>query len=892
MKNTLSRLTRKLLPGRSKEAGQAAPSPEVEGLRAAFKVRYHNFKLLLAANNEAMEVMSGLEEALRGVKPFGMHMIRVGVARLLTLTYRSVRHLDELAPGRFPALQDRFKAIRELLTRELGAGKARISGPLVLPLDQTDKEQADLTGPKMANLGELVTALGLRVPQGFVITAAAFQQFMSAPAEGGAHSTLAEEIDRRIRLAVDAPESQLALASELQNLILATQLPEDLAQTILQAFDRLADGLEDPRVAIRSSSLGEDLPGASFAGQYRSKVNVARDSLLDSYKEIVASKYGLEAMSYRQRKGLGDEETVMCVGVQRMVDAKAGGVAYSHDPLGIRGDVAVVYAVLGLPKQVVDGSDQADFYSFTRDQLHVCEREIAHKRWRSVISSTEGARREPVPAEEAFTPSLTDAQAKQVAQITLDIEKHFGTPQDVEWALDGDGRLHILQARPLLLSPRREARLADLTPSNGDEPQPLGHGVTASPGVAVGEVFVATRQADILAMPKGAVLVVAQPLPRWAVILPDAAAIVAEEGSTAGHLASVAREFAKPALFSVIDATRRLVPGSTVTVDADGMSVYPGRIERLLSHATRPVPLMEGTPVHSLLLRLSRHIVPLYLLDPDSDAFAAKNCETLHDILRFCHEKSVEAMFRFGHDNPFPERSGKQLVYGVPMQFWIIDLEDGFKEPVPGKRVDISNIQSRPMLAIWRGMIAVPWDGPPAPRARGLASIFHEATINTGLDVSMPTPYINQNYFMISRDFVSQQSRFGFHFSTVEALVGERQRENYINFQFKGGAASQDRRIARAQLVGQLLEHMGFNIRLVVDSVAARLENQPAAILEQLLAAIGYLSIHTRQLDIVMESSAAVETWKKRLLADIDRFISGELGASATDAYAPSDKPA
>ncbi len=139
------------------------------------------------------------------------------------------------------------------------------------------------------------------------------------------------------------------------------------------------------------------------------------------------------------------------------------------------------------------------------------------------------------------------------------------------------------------------------------------------------------------------------------------------------------------------------------------------------------------------------------------------------------------------------------------MQWWVLDLGNGFKDTVKGKYVHLEDIACKPMLAIWDGMVAVPWDGPPAVSGRGLASVLFQATANPALSSPFKKPYANRNYFIISKHFMNLQSRFGFHFTNVEALAGDRPEENYLSFSFKGGAADHERKAGRARFIGELL---------------------------------------------------------------------------------------
>jgi pyruvate, water dikinase len=337
----------------------------------------------------------------------------------------------------------------------------------------------------------------------------------------------------------------------------------------------------------------------------------------------------------------------------------------------------------------------------------------------------------------------------------------------------------------------------------------------------------------------------------------------------AGHLANVAREFEVPALFGIEGLEEALVDGQEVTVDALGLAIYEGRVESLLAKVAAKKNLMAGSPVHTTLLKALGHIAPLTLIDPDAPAFKPANCQTLHDLTRFCHEKSVHEMFAFGKSHAFSERASKQLYYRVPMQWWIINLDDGFKTEEPGKYVHLENIDCVPMTALWDGMVAVPWEGPPAINARGMASIFFQATTNQALVTTVKSNYANRNYFMLSKNFMSLYSRFGFHFSTIETMVSERPVENYISFSFKVGAANFERKLARVHFVSDILEEYGFRVQIKEDAVFARLEGLPQDKMEDQLKMLGYLIIHTRQLDMVMGDRNAVNHFRNKMRRDL-----------------------
>lgn len=206
------------------------------------------------------------------------------------------------------------------------------------------------------------------------------------------------------------------------------------------------------------------------------------------------------------------------------------------------------------------------------------------------------------------------------------------------------------------------------------------------------------------------------------------------------------------------------------------------------------------------------------------------------------------------------------------MQWWVLNLDDGFREEEPGRRVHIDNIVSVPMRALWRGITAVAWEGPPPVDGRGMMAVMFQATTNRALVPTVRSSYANRNYFMLSRHYCCLQSRLGFHFSTVEALAGPRRIENYASFLFKGGAADLDRRRRRVHLIQELLEVCGFRVTLREDSLSARFEQQDQPVMEKALRQLGYLVIHTRQLDMVMANPTAVDHYRRRLNEGLARL--------------------
>lgn len=841
---------------------------ELVELRQNFQVRYNAFKLLIAENQEALRIITEIEAALRGDAPFHMSFVRLRCAAVSSSVLQIIEQLNHIAPNKYTALFTVFEQIREQVDASIHLHRKSRNAPLTLPLAGLNREMSLQTGSKMATLGELGGQLGLTVPEGFVITAEAYLQFME-------HNKIQPAIDKLIEAhPQDDIEGLHSLSNGIRQFIIGCHIPGALKQEIEDRYRCLEETHgNDVSVAMRSSALGEDGPDMSFAGQYRTVFDVTGENIFLAYKEVIASKYQIQAMMYRLNLGIRDEDVAMCVGCMPLLDSVAGGVAYTGNPLDLNDKNIIILSVWGHPKPVVDGRTSTDMFVVSRQNPNqFIQREIPQKEYEYVYRRDQGIIPIEMDPTKGARASLSDESATKLAQTLLQVEAYFGCAQDVEWIVDTSNRLYILQSRPLK---QQQPKQAPATPQNDgatNRPIVLSGGITASPGSASGSVYIVSTEQDAIHFPDNGILVAAQSLPYWAVLLNRAAAVVTEQGSVAGHLANVAREFGVPAIFGLEGATKKLENGQVITVDADGKMVHAGRQTSVLQQPKEKNTGILGSPTYEALRKASDFIVPLRLLDPDSDDFRPQHCSSLHDITRFCHEKSVQEMFETGIEQRFRKSLSKRLhCDGVPMQFWIIDLEDGLQAtPEDSRIVHLENIVSIPMLAIWRGMNAIPWTGPPPTDAKGFASVLMGSTADPSLNPSLPSVYTTRNYFMVSKYFCSFQSRFGYHYSTVETLVSDRCEENYIRFQFKGGAADLTRRVARAQLITEVLEKMGFRVFANQDSVFARLENYGRSFMESRLEGVGYLSVHTRQLDMVMGSPTAARKFRQKIFEDIE----------------------
>ncbi len=538
--------------------------------------QFGHFRRLLTGNNQALEIMADMEEKLSGEFLFDTGYLETQTERLLDNVREVVTELDlMLLENRHPELASTYKRLAEEIGAELAALPSIPETPYILPLAALNRELAPAVGSKMANLGEIGNRIGLPVPQGFAITAMAYKRFLE-------EAQLSGELEAMLsRASVHDLESLEAISLEIQELILRAPLPSDLEEALKQAVQ----GLPSPWLAVRSSAVGEDSE-FSFAGQFATLLNVAAAGLPEHYKRIIASKFTSRAIFYWKYQHFSASELPMAVGVLAMVPARASGVMFSQDPQAPEADRVLITSVWGLGPYAVDGAISPDLYVVSRKEGHpIKERRVTEKPAALVCQPGGGVAAEALPPKQGSSPSLTDLQARTLAETALILENHFGGPQDIEWALGEAGNLVILQSRPLRVSTSRFAAALRERPAEPATPPLLSFGVRAVGGAAAGRVHLFLHDGEVADIPPGAVVVARQPSARLVLAMDRIAAIITEVGSPTDHMTIVAREFRIPTLVDVGSATRVLRPGQIVTVDADAARVYPGIVTELLGRA-------------------------------------------------------------------------------------------------------------------------------------------------------------------------------------------------------------------------------------------------------------------------------------------------------------------
>jgi pyruvate,water dikinase len=807
---------------------------------------FESFLRLLECNNEALKLINDLEEKSSGEYLFDMEFIRSNLDKLDRNVGEIVESLNEIGDNRYKSLRDSFERIRSIVHATLpGDGEIQPDAG-VIPLDELDVGYLAQVGSKSANLGELKNLLRLPVPDGFAVTAYGWRSFMD-------HNRLQSRIQTQLD-ALDLKDLNMLTETSrsIQEMIRNSEIPPDLRQKVERAVQHVAArGAE--LYSVRSSALGEDTQ-FSFAGQYASYLNVRPDQILESYRNVVASQFTPGAMYYYLCQGMREREVAMSVACMRMVDGRAAGVIYTTNPVDPDDPVLIINSVWGLGKYVVDGVLTPDSFMVSKEKLEVTKEEVVEKDVQLVTSEESGVKEISVPAGERLKPSLTVDQIRQLGEYAVKIEDHYGEPQDIEWVIDREGRIFLMQSRPLRVYRRA---------SRKDEPDLSSHrvlvedGVTAASGVGGGRVFHLHSEDDLRSCPDGAVLVSRTPFPALTTVMSRVNAIVTEVGAITGHMATVAREFRIPTLMDVSAALGLLPVGSEATVDADSTKIYEGIIEELISHRSTHSNIFEDTALFVTLERMLRHIVPLNLVSPRSPDFTPENCSTYHDITRFAHQRSLDEIFNVTEGGREGAGSAPLLETEIPLKINLLTVDEEFAHMNRTKRIAEDDIPSLPMRAFWDGVRAVGWPHPPPVSAKGFVSVL--ATSAAGGDKERA--FFSENSFaLVSMEYMNFSIRMGYHFSTIESMCTEVPEKNYIRMKFQSGGASIDRRKRRVRLIVNILKEMGFENECKGDFLDARVAYIDKDDVLFKLKRLGALSIHTKQLDMAL-SSDEVAAW-------------------------------
>jgi pyruvate,water dikinase len=499
-----------------------------------------------------------------------------------------------------------------------------------IPFAELKLSDVPRVGGKNASLGEMIrelTKVGVRVPDGFAVTADAFRLHIEEARLGAEIYGALDRLD---------PHDVVALAKageRIRSLIRSAPLPKVLEAEITAAYLEMSAryGSRATDVAVRSSATAEDLPSASFAGQQETYLNVhGQSEVLRSVRDCMASLFTDRAIVYRAERGFEHKKVALSAGVQKMVrsDLASAGVIFTLDTESGCRDVVIITGAWGLGETVVQGRVDPDEIWVHKPTLRtghrsIVRRECGEKAVKLVYASDGSARvkEQRVPLEARRRPVLSDDESLELARWALLIEEHYTrvhgrpTPMDIEWAKDGNsGELFIVQARPETVHSNQsglEVNVYQLGQPTADQ-SVLVHGKSVGSKIGQGKVRVIKDTRELASFQKGEILVAEMTDPDWEPVLQRAAAVVTDHGGRTCHAAIVSRELGIPCVVGTGDATRRLTTGELVTVscgEGDDGKIYRGAVPfechtldlATLGKARVPVMLNVGNPEMAFL---------------------------------------------------------------------------------------------------------------------------------------------------------------------------------------------------------------------------------------------------------------------------------------------------
>ncbi len=544
------------------------------------------------------------------------------------------------------------------------------------------KDDIPLVGGKGANLGEM-TRSGIPVPPGFVITADAYYHFIQK-------ANLTEKIRARLS-PVDSDDSKALqqASADIKQLIMSSPMPAEIAEAIQQAYAEMGEGL----VAVRSSATAEDLPDASFAGQQSTYLNIeGKDEVVAAVQQCWASLFESRAIYYREQQKYDHFKVGIAVPVQRMVASESSGVMFTVEPITSDTSKIVIEAIYGLGEGLVSGEVTPDMYIIDKADMSIISRKVSHqekKLTRSVVNGNGNANNHVspsnpnswvnVPTTSQEKPKISEGDIARLAKLALRIEEHYKSPQDIEWAKEGD-ELYMVQTRPV-------TTLKEATEIEPEINAPvLLVGDAASPGLATGPAKILLDPSQIDLVQNGDILVAEMTTPDFVPAMKRAAAILTDRGGRTSHAAIVSRELGVPCVVGTGEATRLLTSGRVITVDGSHGKVYSGKVSRNVQTASMASMVKE--------ILKTRTRVYVNLAQPElADKVAARNVDGV-GLLR--------AEFIVGQINKHPLymiKNGLQEEYIQKMYEGIVPFARAFyPRPVVYRTTDFKTNEYRDLL--------------------------------------------------------------------------------------------------------------------------------------------------------------------------------------------------
>ncbi len=813
-------------------------------------VHYHD---LLGSYEEALELLADFERIEHINEAIEMDTVKRLYDRLQRVVQKMIVAIGDLGDQRCGDLLKALQYFDRQTTPLFEPALSIPAHPVLVPLEDIQADMIPLVGHKAANLAIIGNEIGLPVPRGFVLTARAFDHFME-------DNDLPGITEAYLR---DLTMEDYGLIEErceaIRRLILQATVPDDIEVAIEAQLARWQSALDKPLfTAVRSTAIGEDTE-ISFAGQFATRLNVPPKGLLAAYREVLASKYTPGATLYRMRYGLDDRTTPMAVLVMAMIPSRASGVVYTRNPSQPEQADLQISAIHGLGEYLMSGAATPHALTVCRRTGQVAIRHIPKQsHWMRPLPEG-GTRIEPMPSEEISHAPIDEATTRCLADWGARLEKHFGAPQDIEWALDTQRHLYVLQSRPLGLDgPSAAATETDL---------PLKRlavihkgGRKACSGIVCGRIYRADQALHGEKIPADSILVIPKAAPEYTPIVGHVRGVIAIKGSAASHLASVAREFGVPMIVDTGPPADQWIPGQWVTLHADTVTIYEGRIRKSdgapLSAVADPFETPVRRRLRALSSRITHHQPPL----PDARAAAAPEPTTLYDLIGRVHRCALETLHNGATKIRKPLRTLRWSGDNAAVDF--------MAQPA-----------------------AAPQGSNPAPRTRSGQEVgerlLHE--LWSGLSTHQGENHADRPLALEGFAILGDQSFWaaiplGTQQAVVEAIHAPRPGNTRIRLHILGGTDPYYKRCLRTRLLAGVLEELGFMLRLNGALLDASIGTPGLDQGSEILARIGRLLVFSRESDHALVGPWVIGALRNTFLAsDVYQPFSGaELPSAIT----------
>jgi pyruvate,water dikinase len=331
--------------------------------------------------------------------------------------------------------------------------------------------------------------------------------------------------------------------------------------------------------------------------------------------------------------------------------------------------------------------------------------------------------------------------------------------------------------------------------------------------------------------------------------------VIAESGSRAGHFATVCREFGIPLLLGIGGKIEVIKTGTVITLSAETKKVYEGEFG-FPAQQQPEYMRCENLPFFRKLRSLLDFVTPLRLVDPLANNFVPESCRSLHDIIRFCHEKAVGAMFSVGDQAGRSKGLKKKLVTKLPFDVFLVDIDNGIQEECKDQQtVTIDNIVCTPFLPLWTGLThpSIEWGDKTYYDWKN----YDKMAMSDAFAFQSDTD--SASYAVLGKHYLNINMRFGYHFTVVDTLCEPNSNSNYCSIRFAGGGGEFEGRELRISFLSQVLERLDFEVTIKGDLLDANISHVSQELLKQRLTSLGRLLGLTKQMDIHLHDISEVE---------------------------------